>query len=67
MTRLLDSNWRIDLLAHRGRRPPLVVDLKTAYDPADPGYINALAVQVASQYGHEVATIIDSRVPGKGM
>lgn len=56
------SNWRIDLLAHRGRRPPVVVDLKTGDDPADPDYINPLAVQVASQYSHEVATIIDSRV-----
>jgi hypothetical protein len=37
-------------------------ELRTGNDPADPGYINALAVQVASQYGHEVATIIDSRV-----
>jgi hypothetical protein len=56
------ANWRIDLLAHRGDRPPAVVDLKIGDDPADPGYVNALAVQVASKYGREVATIIDSRV-----
>lgn len=56
------ANWRIDLLAHRGRRSPVVVDLKTGDDPADPSYVNTLAVQVAGQYGHEVATIIGSRV-----
>jgi hypothetical protein len=49
-------------LAYRGRRPPMVVELKTGDDPTDPGYVNALAVQVASQYGHVVATIVDSRV-----
>ncbi len=49
-------------LPYRGRRPPVVVDLKAGDDPADPGYINALAVLVASQYGHVVAKIVDSRV-----
>jgi hypothetical protein len=37
-------------------------ELRTGDDPADPGHIDVLAVQVASQYGHEVATIIDFRV-----
>lgn len=40
----------------------MVVDLRTGDDPADPGYINTLAVQVTSQYGYVVATIIDSRI-----
>jgi hypothetical protein len=40
----------------------VVVGLGTGDDPADPGYINTLAVQVTSQYGHAVATIIDSRI-----
>lgn len=53
------ANWRVDLLAHRGRRIPLVADLKTGIEMPD---IDTLVCEVADRYGREVATIHDSRV-----
>lgn len=57
-----EANRRIDLLAHRGRRPPVVVDLKTSRNLAGPTRIDALATEVAEKYGREVAAIIGSQV-----
>lgn len=53
------SNWRIDLLAHRGRRGPVVGDLKTGADLPD---VATLVAEVADGYGREVAAIHGSRI-----
>lgn len=53
------TNWRIDLLVHRGRKAPLIVDLKTGLHPLD---VDSMAADVARKYGDEVAGIINTKV-----
>ena len=55
------SNWRFDLLAHRGRRRPAVVDLKTGERLSDVN-VDQQVDEVADLYGREVASIHDSEV-----
>lgn len=53
------TNWRINLLVHRGRKAPLIVDLKTGLHPLD---VDSMAADVARKYGDEVAGIINTNV-----
>lgn len=53
------ANRRIDLLVHRGRYSPLIVDLKTSVVLAD---VDELAQKVAGTYGQLVADVLDIRI-----
>lgn len=53
------ANQRIDLLIHRGRRTPLIVDLKTGVHLLD---VDSMAADVARKYGNDVASITNTKV-----
>jgi len=57
-----EANQRIDLLARRDGRPPVIVDLKTGEEPATDETAGRHAVSVADKYGHVAATIIGGPV-----
>lgn len=53
------ANWRIDLLVHRGREVPLIVDLKTGEQVNN---VDTLAKHLAGKYGKRVAGITNTDV-----
>jgi hypothetical protein len=52
-------NQRIDLLVHRVRLTPLIVDLKTGVHLLD---VDSIAADVARKYGNDVASITNTKV-----
>lgn len=54
-----ERNWRIDLLANRGRRRPVVLDLKFGRSMRD---AEAEVQRIAAKYGRKVADIHDGPV-----